>query len=311
MRRITYSAWILWTICGGCGATTGLPDESLDNSLGAAPSNLTGGVGAWGGYPVAQGGNFGNGGASFALTGGYTYSYAGGAKATGGYTYSYAGGTKATGGYTYSYAGGAKATGGYTYSYAGGTKATGGATGSGGASTIGSMKIATDGYVSIAAGMYSVHGYVTSFEGGSGTLDQLTYGTNNICASGIVASNPSYISYAGVGLNVNQTSASSAGSTISPLTIDAKYITVSFSNDYQSQLRLQLNDAAGNNWCYDITSLSSPATIPLDLFNTHCWDNSGEPFKPGTAITSLSLVVPGDATSARKFSFCLYSVFFS
>jgi hypothetical protein len=142
-------------------------------------------------------------------------------------------------------------------------------------------------------------------------LNQLTYGTNNICSAGVVATNPSYISYAGVGINVNQTAGSSTDSSVNSLTIDSTYITLSFSNDSQSPLRLQLNDSAGDNWCYDITGYSSPATIPLESFNTHCWDNSGDPFKPGTAITSLSLVVPGDSTSERKFSFCLYSVYFS
>ena len=297
MRRNTYGAWILWTICGGCGASTGLPDGSSDSSLGSAPSNSTGGAEALGGYPVAQGGAFGTGGAR-ALTGGTAYYFTGGARAL-------------TGGSTYYYAGGTKATGGYTYSYAGGTKATGGATGTGWTSPTGAMKIGTDGYVSMAAGMYLLHGYVSSFEGGSGTSNQLTYGTNNICASGIVASNPNYISYAGIGINVNQNSASSTDPSTGSLAIDATNITVSFSNDYQSQLRLQLNDLAGNNWCYDITGYPSPVTIPLSSFNTRCWDNSGEPFKPGTAITSLSLVVPGDATSDRKFSFCLYSVYLS
>jgi hypothetical protein len=298
---------------------------------GGAAYYFTGGSKATGGYPYyysggakASGGSYYYAGGTKA-TGGYTYSYAGGAKASGGSSYSYAGGTKATGGYTYSYAGGAKASGGSSYSYAGGakasggssysyaggTKATGGATGTGGTRPTGAMKIGTDGYVSMAAGMYLLHGYVGSFEGGSGSSNQLTYGTNNICASGIVASNPNYISYAGIGINVNQNSASSTNPSTGSLAIDATNITVSFSNDYQSQLRLQLNDSAGNNWCYDITGYSSPVTIPLSSFNTRCWDNSGDPFKPGTAITSLSLVVPGDATSDRKFSFCFYSVYFS
>ena len=300
--------------------------------MGTTPGAAMGGNGATGGH-AAAGGLFWTGGASYVVptagygammsTGGSSYYYVtGGKSSTGGTTYQYTGGTRSyTGGTTYQYTGGTKSyTGGTTYqntggkSFTGGTKATGGSTyyytGTGGSSFTGAMKIAPDGYVSMAAGMYTLHGYTVLFQAGSNTSANLSFGTNNICATGVVAPNPSYISYAGIGVDINQSSASSSVSTTGSLTIDAKYITIAFSNDYSSQLRFQLNDAAGDNWCYDITGFSSPVTIPLYSFNTHCWDNSGDPFKTGTAITSISMVVPGDAVLERKFSFCLYGVSF-
>ena len=323
--------------------------STVSTSTGGAGAVGGGGVYWTGGASYVPSGGYGamvaTGGSPYYPTGGTTYYYPGGAKATGGSYYNTTGGKSATGGSKYtggntstggkSATGGSKYTGGNTSTggksatggskYTGGSTSTGGKsatggttynytggyTGTGGGSFTGAMKIATDGYVSMQANMYMLHGYVNWFASGSNTSITVSYGTKNICATGIVETNPSYLSYAGININVNQTSASSSVSTTSSLTIDAKYITISFSNDYNAPLRFQLNSDTGTYWCYDLTGLSSPVTILLDSFRTSCWDPaSGYPFKPGTAITSISMVVPGDTVSEYKYDICFYGVTF-
>jgi hypothetical protein len=172
------------------------------------------------------------------------------------------------------------------------------------------MKITDDGWAAVSAGLYVLHGYIYSFAGGSSSSLTLNYGTyTSFCAMGNVAANPTYISYAGAGFNVNQTQ-TSAGGVADSLIIDAKAMIVSFTNQGNSSLRVQLNDPANNNWCYDITNTASPVTIPLTLFNTHCWDNSGAFFAPSTPITTIQLVVPGDSVVDRPYSFCLLGITF-
>jgi hypothetical protein len=328
------------------GFWDGSQGSTVSTSTGGAGAVGGGGVYWTGGASYVPSGGYGamvaTGGSPYYPTGGTTYYYPGGAKATGGSSY-HTGGVspKATGGSTYyntggkSYTGGNTSTGGKSATggskYTGGSTSTGGKsststggksptggttynysggyTGTGGGSFTGAMKIATDGYVAMAANMYTLHGYVNTFADVNSSV-QGSIGTRNICATGIIEPNSSYLSYAGMNINVNQTSASS-GSTISSLTIDAKYITISFSNDYNAPLRFQLNSDTGTYWCYDLSGLASPVTVPLDSFRTSCWDPaSGYPFKPGTAITSISMVVPGDTVSEYKYNICFYGVTF-
>lgn len=351
VKQLLYIVWL-----GGCGASTGLgtsneaalPSTTSTDTGGITYGGAVAGVG--GSATGALGGTFdvpGPTGGRPNGTGGWSYPSRalGGHVATGGVGVRATGGTRSatggvyvgtggkvmpTGGTTYLATGGAKAaTGGTSYtggasawdmatggtSYTGGARSVGGF-GTGGSLPMGSMKISTDGYAAIPAGLYTLHGYIYSFAGGSLSYIKLDYGSlasgsnRSFCGSGVVAANPTYVSYAGAGVNVNQATASS-GSTVDSLTIDAKYITVSFTNQGGSQLRVQLNDATNNNWCHDISGATSPVTIPLTAFNTHCWDNSGVPFAPGTAITTIQLLVPGDAVVDRPFNFCLLGVTFA
>ncbi len=286
IKQLLYFVWL-----GGCGASTGLDTQS-ESELPSTSYTETGGI-AYGGAGIGLGANNSTGGMGGTFdvprpTGGRAAT--GGASGAGGSNVMPTGGTKATGGYV--------GTGGTTY------------TGTGGSTATGTMKIATDGYASIPAGLYMLHGYIYSFAGGSMSSIKLDYSTQRyFCASGDVAANPTYVSYAGAGVNVNQVMASS-GSTVDSLVIDAKYIVVSFTNQAGSPLRVQLNDASNNDWCYDISNATSPVTIALTSFNTRCWDNSGSAFMPGTAITTIQLLVPGDSVVDRPFDFCLLGVTF-
>jgi hypothetical protein len=205
--------------------------------------------------------------------------------------------TTATTGGTFSGYGGARPA-------VGGARSTGGVSATGG--TTGALSIASDGYAVVNAGLYVLHGVVYSFAGGSSSSITLSYNSTSFCARGTVGANPTYVSWAGAGFNVNQT----ASGAVDPLVLNARVIVLSYTNAAGSQLRLQLNDAASNNWCYELGGSSSSATIPLTSFNTHCWDNSGTYFVPGTAITTIQMVVPGDSVVDRPFDFCMQGVQF-
>jgi hypothetical protein len=194
------------------------------------------------------------------------------------------------------YTGGVRAT-------TGGVRATGGFSTTGG--TTGAFSIGADSYAVVNAGLYVLHGVVYSFSGGS-TSSALTHDSTSFCLRGVVGANPTYVAWAGAGFNVNQ----SNGGAVDSLILNAKTITISFKNAAGSPLRLQLNDAASNNWCYELGSSSGQITIPLTSFNTHCWDNTGNYFVPGTAITTIQMVVPGDAMVDRSFDFCMLGVEF-
>ncbi len=321
LHRLGAVPLLIWLT--GCGAATGLQTGSADVADASPPngSDTGGSTMSFGGAAtVTSGGSGGSidviypkggtvsaiGGSPNLFTGGRV-AYTGGARPTGGTKST--GGTVSTGG-AVSTGGGAATGGSNATGGAGGARSVGGTVSTGGTNATGTMKIGVNGYATIPAGMYVLHGYIYSFAGGSLTYVKLDYGTyTSFCASGDVAANPTYISYAGVGLNVNQTT-SSSDSTVQPLVINAKYVVVSFTNPGGSPLRLQLNDASGDRWCYDLSNTSSPVTIPLTAFNTHCWDNSGPSFAPGTAITSVEMIVPGDAIIDEPFNFCLLGLTF-
>jgi hypothetical protein len=166
----------------------------------------------------------------------------------------------------------------------------------------GAPTIGADGYLSISTGPYVLVGYVSSFVGGSSSSIALTYGSSSFCASGTVGENGAYQSYAGAGFNVDQAQ-SSAGGSVSPLLLSGTSMTLSFANYDDSPLELQLTSGS-TYWCYELEGLRSPAVIPLTSFNTQCWDNGGDAFVPGTAITAIDLVVPGSASVSTPYGFC-------
>jgi hypothetical protein len=166
--------------------------------------------------------------------------------------------------------------------------------------------IGGDGYLTLDAGAYVLVGYVSSSVGGSSSSISLTYGPTSFCASGVVAQNDTYNSWAAAGFNVDQTQASQA--TAKTLLLSASSITVAFSNQAGSPLLLQLLDQGYNYWCYPLSGATSPVTIPLSSFNSACWDNSGQAFTPGTSILAINLDVPGSNSASTPYSFCFYGM---
>ena len=113
-----------------------------------------------------------------------------------------------------------------------------------------------------------------------------------------------YATYAGVGFNVNQTT---AGGTAAPtLTPTGTALVIGYSGTYGSlPLRVQLTDGT-SRWCYEIKAMPSPVTISYTSFNTACWDNSGTAYAK-QPINALQLEVAG-ASAAGSYNISLTSV---
>jgi hypothetical protein len=198
----------------------------------------------------------------------------------------------------------AAATGGTTPANTGGTASLGIDAGPGGATMATPPAISDSGYVTLSAGTVVLVGFISSATAGSGSSIALTYGTSDFCASGTVAANSTYKSWANAGFSVNQDLSGASGASKS-LVLSGSTISISYVNRAGSQLEFQFYDGS-NYWCYMLPPSATPSTktIPFSTLNTACWDGSGSPFISGTAITSVSLVVPGSAASPTAFDFC-------
>ena len=93
---------------------------------------------------------------------------------------------------------------------------------------------------------------------------------------------------------------------MSSLLLTGTDMTVSFANYDDSPLELQLTSAAAPTGCYsELGAIAEARSSFLSTsFNTQCWDDGGAAFVPGTAISSIDLVVPGSATGATPYAFC-------
>jgi hypothetical protein len=268
-----------------------------------------GGSGGSGAAGSGKGGSFGTGGAGG--DGGGGGSSVGGASSggfgTGGAGGDAGGGGSGVGGAASGGFGAAGGCGGAGGCFGGaGTAGAGGSVIDGGesdATVPGAPVIGGNGYLSIEAGPYVLVGYVSSFVGGSSSSISLTYDSTSFCASGTVGMNSTYQSYAGAGFDVDQAQSPTGGS-VSSLLLTGSSMTLSFENPADSPLEIQLSNSTGTYWCYELAGATSPVTIPLTSFNTECWDDEGQAFVSGTAITSIDLVVPGSATSSTPYSFC-------
>ena len=175
------------------------------------------------------------------------------------------------------------------------------------ATGVGAPAVGSDGYVTVDAGSVALQGYVASYTAGSPSTITLTYGSAAFCASGSVAPNGAFQSWAGAGFNVNQTE-SPAGGMTSALAISGSSMTLGFENFGGSTLRVQLADSGNNLWCYTLAQSTGPVTIPLSSFNSKCWDNSGQSFQPGDSITTFQLIVPGSDELVTPYNFCFLGV---
>ena len=198
----------------------------------------------------------------------------------------------------------ATGTGGTTPADTGGTSSLGIDAGTGGATMAAPPAISDSGYVTLSAGTVVLVGFIASGTAGSGSSIALTYGTSDFCASGTVAANSTYKSWANAGFSVNQDPSGASGASKS-LVLSGSTISISYVNRAGSQLEFQLYDGT-NYWCYMLPPSATPSTktIPFMSLNTACWDGSGSAFTSGTPITNVSLVVPGSGSSPTPFDFC-------
>jgi hypothetical protein len=307
---VTCTAAVLLLLSVGCGGRT---------DFGTAPSvDTIGGGGEFSGVSAIGGAAATSGGvASGAPALGGNSNSVGGAK----------GGAFATGGLTTSLggkqngAGGAIQAGGRTTTIIGGTSAgensaignsssigghgtTGGYATTGGATAAGTPTISESGYVALSAGTVILTGFIASSTAGSGSSISLTYGSNSFCASGTVAANSTYQSWAEAGFQVNQAQSGASGSSNSKV-ITGSTMSMSYLNNAGSTLEFQLYDGS-NYWCYYLPTSTgaTTTTIAFSSLKTQCWNDSGSSFTSGTPITAVQLVLGGSATSATPFNFC-------
>ncbi len=179
-----------------------------------------------------------------------------------------------------------------------------GGAGTGGASLAAPPVVSDSGYVTVSAGTVVLAGFISSATAGSGSSIALTYAAQEFCASGTVAANSTYQSWANAGFSVNQDPSGASGSS-SALVLTGSTLSISYANPGGSELEFQLYDGS-DYWCYILPPSSTPTTttIPFSSLNTQCWDGQGSAFTSGTAIRSVSLDVPGNNVSATPFDFC-------
>jgi hypothetical protein len=306
---------VLTLLCmAGCTERTGLlsagggaggePDAT--GGWVAAGTGGNGGVSARGGS-VATGGNRGSGGVSanggmIPMAGG-GYRVAGGIPAVGGAGAAIAnsGGVRISAGGATPVRGGSPAGG---VPAAGGSSRMGGSPATGGTVAVGTPAILPDGYVTLHTGTVVMAGHVSSYESGSGSSITLTYSSNSFCASGTVAADSTYSSWAGAGFNVNQAESGASGSSNS-LVLTGSSVSVTYVNRSGSSLEFQMYDGS-NYWCAYLpaSASSTTATLPFSQLNTQCWNGLGKVFVSGTPITAVQLVVAGSAFSPTPFDFC-------
>lgn len=185
-----------------------------------------------------------------------------------------------------------------------GSSASGTVSGTGGTTMAAAPAVSDSGYVTMSAGTVVLVGFISSATAGSGSSIALTYGAQNFCASGTVAANSTYKSWANAGFSVNQDQSGASGSS-SSLVLTGSTISIGYVNRGGSELEFQFYDGS-NYWCYILPPSTTPTTttIPFSSLNTQCWDGQGDGFTSGTAISNVSLVVPGGNVSSTPFDFC-------
>jgi hypothetical protein len=245
-------------------------------------STGTGGSGGMGG--VAQGGNAGAGASSGASAGGN-----GGSGASSGGV----GGVGATG--AVSGASGASGSAG------GGV---GGAGGAGSGGTTGDGGIEGGGY--ILGGSW--HGYAWTGTGGQASISPTDFGLVTdfpLCASGRIEMGDPNVAM--VGWNISQEEGVDPPlGTTTPMNLATGGIFVSVTNPGSSRLRVQIEGPAGyptEAWCAPITA-GTNVFVPWSAFRTECWGTTGTAYA-GEPIKAVIIMVPGEATSAVNFDFCV------
>ena len=286
------------------------PDESADT--GGQTGEVVAGAGSGGGIVAGAAGYGGIGGAggnapASSVLGGAS----GGSRssAPGGTATNPSGGRSAAGGTggattarSSSSRGGTTGTGNAPAT--GGRSGTGGSVATGGNSAPGAPTILPDGFVTVKTGTVVMAGHVSSYMSGSGSSIGLKYDSTSFCASGTVAADPTYNSWAGAGFNVNQAESGASGSSGS-LVLTGSTASITYVNRAASTLEFQMWDGT-NFWCAYLPASPNPSTvaIPFSKLNTQCWSGAGSSFTSGTPISAVQLVVGGNASIPTPFDFC-------
>ncbi len=139
----------------------------------------------------------------------------------------------------------------------------------------------------------------------AGTALCFTTTPGQLCATGSVGKDPAYKGVAMIGWNINQLAAPNSHGNL--WTTKGAGLTIVATGSP----RVQIQDNSGldaGRWCAVLPE--GGGMIPWDKFNTQCWDPSGpsaKPFKPGTPISQIAIVIPGKADEDLPFNMCFVS----
>lgn len=193
----------------------------------------------------------------------------------------------------------------------GGSGATGGSSGTGGGdppdgTCSEAFRVQDGGYVT-SLGESCWRGYAYTVADTLGTLIAPTdfsgcASASCLCASGTLAGDETFQTYAGLGFALDQDPMLDAPEgLVSP---SGSGLTISYVNTGSSSLRVQISDGT-TRWCYDgLTGTDGTVTIPYTSFNTECWVGGSGDYYLGQPISTVQLVMPGAASSV-PFNVCL------
>lgn len=263
------------------------------SGLGGAPSSF-------GGF-VSTGGLTASGGLSNMPKGGSTGVGSGGSPtSSGGATVSSGGATVNTGGAPVSTGGVATASGGAASAcmpYDGTVKA--------------DSLIFSDGQGTSTKGMWKGYAYTYTYGKGAVIKPVTSAATSCIkgkalCANGTIT--PDDGSGAGIGWNINQSGSAASTTTI---TTGVTFVLKGAS----ANMRVALGPPTGDDYCYNLTAADVAAantaaglTLKASDFKQACYDTEKAVAYKGEDVKSIQVSMPGSASGARTFDFCVVDI---
>jgi hypothetical protein len=152
------------------------------------------------------------------------------------------------------------------------------------------------------------HGYVwTAAVGMGSTIMPMDFKAQTTgmprCVQGSVAGAADYSGTASLGFDIAEERGSGSMMTVTP---SKAGVTIEIANHGSSELRLQVQGPGSSTpWCATLSGTGG--FVPWEMFNTKCWDGSGTAYNK-EPISKISVMVPGMATAAVPFDFCVNSL---
>jgi hypothetical protein len=121
-----------------------------------------------------------------------------------------------------------------------------------------------------------------------------------LCISGTMQADPTYATFMGLGVTIDQASSGGAPGAVIP---KGSGLAISVTNSASSALRVLLAVEGGTGWCHVLTGAGSQ-TIPYTAFNTQCWNNEGV-YYDGEPIDSIIVTASGSSSVDMPVDFCI------
>lgn len=307
---------------GGSGGTLGVGGAGSGNggASGSTGQNAGGSAGSAVGGSSAGSAGEGAGGSTGQSTSGGAGGSDSGAGGAGGSTSGGAGGSEpgaggASGGSSGGSAGGSAggASGGSSGGSAGG--ASGGSAGStscpgfGGSSSTNpcgsalSTQFGPAGYYEV--GPWKGYGAVFGANAQISPTDFFGLTGGALCVCGNTQADPNYGAVAGIIVTLNQPMCSMTQSTANVTGAGLKYQIQNPPAAWRIQLQGQDENDPSQRWCVDRSASQTSGVINWGEFKTECWGGGFSVPYNGQSLHSISIMVPGQATMAIAFNFCL------